>query len=323
MAALVEALDARAKQAGTEGAATVLRGMLGTLSETLSGIEDRLDRVDASLAHERGAGAGSDQIHTALSALSARLGRLEEAFVQAVEESGSGTDAVVDQIRRAVVDSLREERSALPPTEPPAPPPEFPDVSELLRPIVDALSERLGGIEDGIDRRLADTERAIAELAALAARPLPEPPPPPPPPPPVEVHPVDLEPVLQRIAAVRDAVDELAARPLPEPPPAPEPAVPPPPPPPVDVRPAVADAIAPLLARLSQLENQVRRVADAPAPAPHATNAGDAMVERLEQAIDDLRRDEGTARVVGLVEERIAAVVRAVADRAEAIRRDV
>src|SRR5688500_9225552 len=86
IAALVEALDARARQAGTEGATTVLRGMVGTLSETMGSIEDRLERVEA---HVSGAAPGSGEttlaeaVQSALASFNARLGRLEEAFAKA------------------------------------------------------------------------------------------------------------------------------------------------------------------------------------------------------------------------------------------------
>jgi hypothetical protein len=106
VAALVEALDQRARQAGSEGATTVVRGVLASVAESLSRIESRLERLEERVA-ERAAedeeGATSalvDQVQGGLGAFNSRLARLEEAFIQAVEDSGP--EAVVDQVRSAV-----------------------------------------------------------------------------------------------------------------------------------------------------------------------------------------------------------------------------
>ena len=106
VAALVEAIDARARQAGQESASALLRGMLGSVSEVLTAIQDRLDHVEELLLGDGGAadaGGVVPVVQEGLAAFNARLGRLEEAFVQAVDDSGSGTRAVVDEVRAAVV----------------------------------------------------------------------------------------------------------------------------------------------------------------------------------------------------------------------------
>jgi hypothetical protein len=229
--ALVEALDARARQAGSEGAMTLLRGMLGTVSETMATIDERLERLEGRAAERSGEMALAEAVQGALTNFNARLGRLEEAFVQAVEESGSGTQQIVDQIREAVVASL-------PPAEPVVPVAPAPSPEVTAAAVVDAVRPVL----DGLAHRLAKLERIEADVRSLLDRPLPEPPQPPPP--------------------------------LPPPPP-PEPAIDP------------------------------------------------EVVERLESAVAALGRDEASARTVALVEERIAAVVKAVADRTDDLRRAI
>lgn len=118
VAALVDAIDARARQAGTEGATTIVRGMVGSISELLSAIQDRLDHVEELLVSGGSNGGGADavaeSVQSGLAAFNARLGRLEEAFVQAVDDSGSGTQAVVDDVRAAVEGALAAAPAATP-----------------------------------------------------------------------------------------------------------------------------------------------------------------------------------------------------------------
>ncbi|MDP9442724.1 MAG: hypothetical protein M3P34_11230 [Actinomycetota bacterium] len=141
VSALVEAIDARARQAGSEGAATLLRGTLSSVSEVLTAIQDRLDRLEDLLADRpEPATSISDQVQAGLASFNARLGRLEEAFVRAVEDSGSGTD-VVEQLRQTVLGALQE-----------APVPDDPRL--------DALAARL----EGLDRQLADQADVIRRL---------------------------------------------------------------------------------------------------------------------------------------------------------------
>ncbi|MBW3555706.1 MAG: hypothetical protein KY454_02090 [Actinobacteria bacterium] len=109
VSALVEAIDARARQAGSEGAATLLRGTLGSVSEVLAAIQDRLDHLEDVLAERPdSATAMNEQVQAGLANFNARLARLEEAFVRAVEDSGSSTEAVVGQLRQTVLAALQE-----------------------------------------------------------------------------------------------------------------------------------------------------------------------------------------------------------------------
>ncbi|HUP86676.1 MAG TPA: hypothetical protein VM143_13510 [Acidimicrobiales bacterium] len=70
-----------------------LQPVLVSLTEVLGGVEGRLDHVEGV-------------VRSGLDAFNARLARLEEAFVQAVDESGSGTKEVVDEVRAVVVQAL-------------------------------------------------------------------------------------------------------------------------------------------------------------------------------------------------------------------------
>lgn len=141
VSALVEAIDARARQAGSEGAATLLRGTLSSVSEVLTAIQDRLDRLEDLVADRpESVTSISDQVQAGLASFNARLARLEEAFVRAVEDSGSGTD-VVDQLRQTVMRALQE-----------APVREDPRL--------DAVARRL----EGLDSRLADQAELIRQL---------------------------------------------------------------------------------------------------------------------------------------------------------------
>lgn len=112
VAALVDAIDARARQAGNEGATTVVQRLLGSVTEVLTGIQDRLDHVEDALTSSSGGGGGGgggavvEAVQSGLASFNARLARLEEAFVQAVDESGSGTQAVVDEVRTVVTRAL-------------------------------------------------------------------------------------------------------------------------------------------------------------------------------------------------------------------------
>lgn len=247
--ALVEALEARARQAGSEGAMTLLRGMLGTLSETMGSIEDRLARIEARTDDQSGEMALAEAVQSALTSFNARLGRLEEAFVQAVEESGSGTQQIVDQIREAVVASLPSPAPDASPDHPAPAAAEPPfSLDDVTGGVVAALADRL----DAFERRLGMLHRVEETVRGLHDD-------------------------------VRDSVgdvvrSELAALPQPEPPP--------PPPPPVPAEPALDPA----------------------------------LVARIEDAVAALGRDEASARTIALVEERIAAVVKAVGDRSDALR---
>ncbi len=148
VSALVEAIDARARQAGSEGAATLLRGTLASLSEVLSAIQDRLDHLEEALAERHEPISVSEQVQAGLNSLNSRLGRLEEAFVRAVEDSGSGTEAVVDQLRQTVVAALRE----APGRDTSAQPQVIPEL--------EALAQRLEGVEG----RLADQSELTRQM---------------------------------------------------------------------------------------------------------------------------------------------------------------
>lgn len=166
VSALVEAIDARARQAGSEGAATLLRGTLSSVSEVLSAIQDRLDRLEDLLADRAEPdGSVSDQVQAGIASFNARLARLEEAFVRAVEDSGSGTD-VVEQLRETVLSALRD-----------APPREDPRL--------DALADRL----QALDRQLAEQADVTRRLVERVE----------------EVRSVDLEPLRRSIDSLVEA----------------------------------------------------------------------------------------------------------------------
>jgi hypothetical protein len=357
VAALVEAIDARARVAGSEGAATLLRGMIGSVSEVLGDVQDRIERVEDLLTDRPAPEAALiDQIATSLQSFHSRLGRLEEAFVQAVEDSGSGTDAVVEQVRGIVASALRD---APPPPAAPAAPDEqaraslyrietaltrlaadrLPDPIPVLDSAVDGLGSRFDAVEAKLD---ADTTAPIIER-------------------------------MQALDARLDALEQLA-RALAD---APPPAVPEPP----DLSTPLEEALAPLRAKLTGLEQLIRargddrpdqtgafRAALAPIAerldglelaARGADSASDErsrrldavptrlsgldekmkqlvekvsepqpsldleVLARLEEAVDALARGESAARLVQLVEERLGAAVRAMSDRADSTRRAI
>lgn len=140
VSALIDALDERARRAGSEGATTVLRGILGSVAEVLNGIELRLghieDRMRDAGTDDRAVAVG-EQMQAGLNALNSRLGRLEEAFVKAVEDSGSGTDAVIEQLGRVVEAAVRDQQATTPSLPAPAPP----EVTEGLAEVRDHLQE--------------------------------------------------------------------------------------------------------------------------------------------------------------------------------------
>ena len=125
VAALVEALEARARQAGAEGSTALLRGMLGSVAEMMHGVEDRLGRLEEALAGAgggpggAGAGAGgelAEQVQAGLAAFNARLGRLEEAFVRALREGEEGPEEAgvsVEQVRAWVDAAHRRQAESL------------------------------------------------------------------------------------------------------------------------------------------------------------------------------------------------------------------
>jgi hypothetical protein len=307
--ALVEAIDARARQAGSDGAATLLRGMIGSVSEVLASIQDRLDRVEDLLTDREAGGAPAgglvEQVQSGLATFNARLGRLEEAFVQAVEDSGSGTDAVVDQLRRTIVEALEQQ------PRPAAGNNDTGGAEAVIGQALDAVAERLDGLEarlavivsspeqldeamNPVRARLTGIEQLIRsrgddrtgdQAAPLQAA---------------------LAPIGERLdgleIAVRnssDANSERIAR--------------------------IDAATGPLAGRLTATEERVvAAVASIEAAAQEAKSAVDPdLVARLEAAIEQLTRDESTAKVVGLVEERVGAGVRAVVERSEATGRAV
>src|SRR5688572_14157035 len=156
--ALVEAIDARARQAGSDGAATLLRGMIGSVSEVLASIQDRLDRMEDLLAEGAGGGGGgaaggalAEQVQAGLATFNARLGRLEEA--------------VVDQLRRTIVEAISEHQ---PP--PPAPPEPAPlDLGPQLEEVMNPIRARLTGLEQLIRARGEERTDPVAPIKAALA----------------------------------------------------------------------------------------------------------------------------------------------------------
>lgn len=189
--ALVEAIDQRARQAGTEGATTVLRGLLGTVADTLASIEGRLGSLEEqAVGAAPGLDALASTIDERLVSLNTRLVRLEEAFVRAVEDSSAGTVSVSDRVVEAVTAYLEQalpDLRALPPgsDEPDRPRPATAEQLEQLgaqlisaldqlRPVLPAaadpavapvaIEEGLAAVQSGMDR----LERLVAEQPAPA-----------------------------------------------------------------------------------------------------------------------------------------------------------
>ncbi|MBW3614658.1 MAG: hypothetical protein KY439_05020 [Actinobacteria bacterium] len=155
VSALVEAIDARARQAGSEGAATLLRGTLGSVSEVLAAIQDRLDHLEEVLTERPdSATAMNEKVQEGLVSFNGRLARLEEAFVRAVEDSGSSTDAVVDQLRQTVLTALHDASAREPSTS------DQPAVSAGLT----DLAERLGRLEEGLAEQAGLTRQLFDRL---------------------------------------------------------------------------------------------------------------------------------------------------------------
>lgn len=350
VAALVEAIEARARQAGSESASSLLRGMLGSVSEVLGGIQDRLDHVEDLLTERDGSSAAVAAVQEGLAAFHTRLGRLEEAFVQAVDDSGSGTRAVVDEIRTVVEEAL----AAAPPPVPLPPAELHPEVGRAL----DAAASAPDRLESAVHLILDRLDRLDAR-----ERPAPAP----------AAEPAELDPEVRAALTIAASTPELVERAvatildrLPEAAPtaAPE----------VDLDPVVARligleqlvrlrgderpdpaasvraALAPFVERLDALELALRGTGDTAAERFSRVDAGlaalparlavleqrlsevvdatrqptlDPVVSRLEDAIDHVRRDEGSAHLVRLVEERLAAGMRAMTDRADAVARAV
>jgi hypothetical protein len=348
VAALVEAIEARARQAGSESASSLLRGMLGSVSEVLGAIQDRLDHVEDLLTERDGSSAAVAAVQEGLAAFHTRLGRLEEAFVQAVDDSGSGTRAVVDEIRTVVEEALA---AAPPPAH--LPPAELhPEVGRALD-VAASAPDRLEAAVNVILDRLDAMERSA------------------PAPTPAPAEPAELDPEVRAALTVAASTPELVERAvatildrLRETAAAPE----------VDLDPVVARligleqlvrlrgddrpdpaasvraALAPFVERLDALELMLRGTGDTAAERFSRLDAGlaalparlavleqrlsevadaaqqptlDPVVSRLEDAIDQVRRDEGSAHLVRLVEERLAAGMRAMTERADAVGRAV
>lgn len=355
VAALVEAIDARSRQAGAESATEVMQRMLASLTEVLGGIEDRLDHVEEALTSGGGGIGGApglaEAVQAGLATFNARLGRLEEAFVQAVDESGSGTRAVVDEVRTAVTSALAEsspaERGG---RSDPAMLAALGRVESALSALVAERDERPA--QDAIERALDSLGARLDGLEQRLVAAVHAPPPPP----------VDLSPVSDRLAGVERRMSEtprdvtaavesafevvqvriagleqlLRERPTDR----------------ADPATAVRAAVAPLVERMDELQASSRstsartgdafgRVEAAVAALPGrfssleervwaavssvtegAASAVDATVlARLEEAVDRLDRDETSARLVKLVEERMSVGLRAVTERTDEVRR--
>lgn len=161
VAALIDALDERARQAGSEGATAVLRGILGSVAEVLNGIESRLGQIEDRMRYgeaDDGVATAAAEMQAALGAVNARLGRLEDAFARAVEDSGSGTETVIQQLRTVVEAAVRDEVSAL-----------SGQVNQIadVRDQVMGLAGQLGHVAQGAGER--DDIRALATQVAQLA----------------------------------------------------------------------------------------------------------------------------------------------------------
>jgi hypothetical protein len=295
VAALVDAIDVRAKQAGADGATEVMQRLLGSVTDVLTSIADRLDAVEEGL-HDRAADSGEsvvEVVRSSLASFNARLGRLEEAFVQAVDSNGSGAQTVVDEVRAAVVGSVGERLDAFEgqvvaavEARPPVSVTATADLSSLdlsgqLTPLVDRLDrlERqlagVAGLEALLRTRSDDRPDTAAEVRAAVA------------------------PTTERLqaleSAVRAAGDHVAR---------------------------VDAAVAAVPSRFTHLEETIVAAVAALADGEDE-GVDDDVLTRLEEAVDRLDRDEASARLVRLVEERLSAGLRAVTERTDEVRRSL
>ena len=398
VAALVDAIDTRARQAGSEGASAVMQRMLGSVTEVLSGIQDRLDQLEDAVSAAAGAGGGGaalvEAVQSGLATFNARLGRLEEAFVQAVDESGSGTQAVVDEVRTVVTRALEESPAASGVDT--SIDPETRDAltrieaalsglvaardersaQEVITMALVALGERLDGLErrlvvavqqhasveakadlstldlgpqlaplverldaaearseaaetsrreavdatlaplldrlDDLDRRMGDTPRAvttsvesvlgvvqarIADLEQLlrdrATEPID----------PTTAVRAALAPVLERMDGLDASNRATAARAS-------------------EGVGRVDASLAALPGRFTSLEERLSAVVSSLAEEPPSP-VDPSVLARLEDAVDRLGRDEASARLLQLVEERMSVGLRAVTERTDEVRRAV
>ena len=172
VAALVDAIDARARQAGQETASTVLRDMLGPVWEALRSIQDRLEHVEELLL-DGGTGSATqavagevraaavdpavvERLEAAVERLqrdeaSARLVRLVEerlaAGLRAMAERADAVGRTVDELSARI--AAGEER--------------WPSLEAAVRSVTSAqapLPAAVASLED----RLAGTTRREAEL---------------------------------------------------------------------------------------------------------------------------------------------------------------
>lgn len=290
---LVEALDRRARQAGTDGATNVVRGMVATITEVLGGLEDRLERIEGAVS-EAGR-AGAVELRGSLAGMHDRLGRLEDAFVQAVESSTESSTAMVGEIRDAVREAVA---SAVPEPAPPAPPSPAPDMSGVERQL-GAVTERVAAIDNaevmagigsladvvrGLEGRVERTSRLDDEAAASERRA-----------------------VRESLAAVQTELARLSARLGND-----------------DRESQALAAIAELRTAWETGSDRVDRVLGAVRATLEERAdeaAGDvptgSQLRELQAAIERASRDDSAGRAIGLVEARLSAGLEAMVQRAE------
>ena len=148
----------------------------GDLDEALDAVLRRLDEIEALVVDRlRPDEALVGTVQSALTSFNTRLGRLEEAFVKAVEDSGSGAEDVLDQIRRAVHQALAEapvrsgDGLGTPPGE--ADPPDGvtaapPDLATGLQ----ELSARVEAVASMLEGHVRDTEASLGRRATEVTR---------------------------------------------------------------------------------------------------------------------------------------------------------
>jgi hypothetical protein len=294
--ALVEALDRRARQSGTEGATNVLRGMVATITEVLGGLEDRLERIEGTVA-EAGATEAAE-VRGSLAGLHDRMGRLEDAFVQAVESSTEGSDSIVSEIRAALA-----ETPSVPPVAPEVAPELVRRLDDLVAKVV-AFDGRLGSIEPaatappdgqvltglanladvvrGLEARLERMERAGNDDAATRA---------------VQEHLTGIQAELARMSArvVENQRDDRVLG-------------------------AVGELRAAWEAGHDRLDRGVGAVRNALEAGSGRTEGATTSAELrdLQAAIERIGRDDNAGRLVGLIEARLGAGLEAMVSRSDA-----
>ncbi|HEX2850552.1 MAG TPA: hypothetical protein VHN98_08360 [Acidimicrobiales bacterium] len=335
VADLVEAIEQRARQAGADGATTLLRGMLGSLSEALDAVADRLDDIERAITEKGDAAeppvvAPPVDVDALIERLAAHTDRVAAEMPDADMIAARLAPAVAARVEEALaridarVDALEQQVAGLP-VPPPAP--TAAAVAAEVEGALEGLRDRLGRIELAIAERGPATadlasavrpldDRLVAIEARLAA--------------PAPDRSGEITAVVEevgstltdRLAAIEQVVREVDV---------PDPAV------------AVRAGVAPVIERLATVEAALRSRGEGSADVAAmravideglgrlsselagrtaslstlSDASGEELLARVEEITATVAGGTGTARVIALLEERMSALLRAVADRGD------